>query len=180
MVTMKSGRATPAPLIVAVLMTAFGTGQGVMAQEVENGDDAAALSAEIERIRAATEAFHEVTAAHAAGYPTMVPGCLENPPQGGMGHHYIHPELMDDELEVERPEILVYAPTDEGGLKLAGVEYAVPYTAWPRDGREAPRILGRDLKPSDPLQLWYLHVWVWEENSKGLFADWNPAVRCSR
>lgn len=135
------------------------------------------LERDLDRIREVTRAFHDITAAHAAGYPSEVPGCIENPPAGGMGHHYAHPELLDDHLEVERPEILVYAPTKDGDLKLAGVEYIVPYSAWHRD--EAPQILGQDLKRSDQLQLWYLHVWVWEENSKGVFADWNPAVRCS-
>lgn len=132
---------------------------------------------DVERVRAATEEFHDIAAAHAAGYPTTVPGCLENPPEGGMGLHYMHPELMDDHLEVERPEILVYAPTSGEEAELAGVEYIVPYSERGPD-EEAPRIFGRALKPSEGLELWYLHVWVWKPNSNGLFADWNPAVEC--
>lgn len=174
--------------LTLVLIATFGAygalfAGNLEAQEAERADDGDPPVAELERIRDATRAFHDLTAAHAAGYPTKVPRCLENPPQGGMGHHYMHPDLMDDQLEVERPEILLYAPTGEGDpaegdLKLTGVEYIVPFTAWPRDADEPPHILGRDLKPSEGLQLWYLHVWVWEENRNGLFADWNPAVRC--
>jgi hypothetical protein len=39
-------------------------------------------------------------------------------------------------------------------------------------------VLGQLLKREDDLRLWYLHMWVWRENAAGLFADWNPAVRC--
>lgn len=132
---------------------------------------------DLERVRAATDEFHDIAAAHAAGYPTRVPGCLENPPAGGMGLHYVHPDRLDDHLDVEHPEILVYAPTSSGKPKLVGVEYVVPFSARGPD-EEAPRIFGRSLKRAPRLRLWYLHVWVWERNSNGLFADWNPAVKC--
>lgn len=135
------------------------------------------LEGDLERIRQVTRAFQNITAAHAAGYPTDVPQCVESR-QGGMGHHYVHPRYLDAALDIEKPEILVYAPTPDGGLKLAGVEYVVPYSAWPKE-KQAPRILGQALKQADGLQLWYLHVWVWEKNAKGVFADWNPAVKCS-
>jgi hypothetical protein len=141
------------------------------------GAQPADLEAAVARIRAATAAFRDVEAAKAAGYPESVPPhCMESM-AGGMGHHYLNPDLMDDSLVLEQPEILVYEPTPGGGLELVGVEYVVPYTAWRRD--EAPRILGQDLKRSDALGIWYLHVWVWRENPRGLFADWNPAVSCS-
>ena len=129
---------------------------------------------DLERVRAVTEKFHDIAAAHAAGYPKTAPHCLDNPPQGGMGLHYVNPELVDDVLDVEHPEILVYAPTVGGRPKLAGVEYIVPLSR----SETPPRIFGRDLKRSEPLQIWYLHVWAWEENRNGLFADWNPAVVC--
>jgi len=175
---MKQMQTSALPVLLAAMLFAGATAGKLLAQDTGSGAESASVAGEIERIRDATKAFHDITAAHAAGYPTTVPGCLENPPHGGMGHHYVHPELMDDHLEVERPEILVYMPTKDGDLKLAGVEYVVPYSARSRD-EEAPRILGQNLKPSDPLQIWYLHVWVWEENSNGMFADWNPSVRCS-
>ncbi len=38
--------------------------------------------------------------------------------------------------------------------------------------------MGQNLKPARSLGLWYLHVWVWQENPSGLFADWNPSVKC--
>ena len=39
-------------------------------------------------------------------------------------------------------------------------------------------IKGQAGETQDELQLWYLHVWTWQENRSGLFADWNPAVKC--
>jgi len=130
----------------------------------------------LERVRAVTEKFHDINAAYAAGYPRTVPHCLENPPQGGMGLHYVNSSLLDDSLDVEHPEILVYAPTTVGKPKLVRVEYIVPLSEWDRE--EPPRIFDRDLKRSESLKIWYLHVWAWEENRNGLFADWNPAVVC--
>jgi hypothetical protein len=130
----------------------------------------------LERVRTATSAFQDITAAQAAGYPTNIPQCLENPDQGAMGQHYMNRMLLDARLDVERPEILLYAPLSDGRQKLLGVEYIVPFSKW--ESEQPPRIFGQALKRSAELELWYLHVWAWEPNSRGLFADWNPAVKC--
>lgn len=132
---------------------------------------------EVERIRAVTEAYHDIEVAEDAGYPSTE-YCMEST-AGGMGHHFMNEDLLDRRLEVEKPEILVYAPTGDGGLELAGVEYVVPYSVWGPD-EAPPRIFDQDLKRADGLEIWYLHVWVWKENASGLFADWNPVISCSR
>lgn len=129
------------------------------------------------RVRAATAAFRSLDAAVEAGYPREVPNCLSHPELGGMGHHHANSELLDDKIEVERPEILVYTPTEDGEYVLHGVEYIVPYSARPPD-EEPPTVMGQELKRADELQIWYLHVWVWTPNPSGLFADWNPDVKC--
>jgi len=134
------------------------------------------LDGQLQRIRDATQAFRDPAAARAHGYQATE-HCVASP-AGGMGYHHQRDSLMDDRLEVARPEILVYAPNGAAGPKLVGVEYVVPYAAWQRPG--PPRILGRALKKADQLQLWYLHVWVWASNENGVFADWNPAVTCPR
>jgi hypothetical protein len=159
----------------AALALAFGVtpiARHVLAAPPPAGDD---LSRELDRIREVTRKFKDLEKAHEAGYPTRVPRCIDSQ-DGGMGHHYMHPRLLDDTLELEKPEILVYAPVEDGKLRLAGVEYIVPLSAW-RD-TDPPKILGQSLKRSDQLEIWYLHVWVWEENVNGMFADWNPAVKC--
>jgi hypothetical protein len=132
---------------------------------------------DVGRIRKATEKFTSLDDAVKEGYARVVPHCLANPPEGGMGYHHQNTDLLDDRLELERPEILVYERLPDGEYRFNGVEYVVPFSVWPTD-RKPPRIMGRDLKPAPQLKIWYLHVWVWLENPSGLFADWNPRVQC--
>jgi hypothetical protein len=132
---------------------------------------------EIERARAATARFHSYDEAVAAGYrPTTK--CIENPPQGGMGLHFDHPDLRDATLDVEKPEVLVYEQRPDGSFKLNGVEFIVPLSAWKRD--EPPTIMGQKLKRAEQLGFFYLHVWLWEPSPTGVFADWNPRVKCPK
>jgi hypothetical protein len=134
-----------------------------------------AVDRDVTRVRAATERFKVSNDAIAAGYPRHT-DCVANPPQGGMGFHFQNNALLDTTLEVEKPEVLVYAKMPDGAFKLTGVEYLVPISAWTRD--EPPTIMGQKLKRAEKLGIWYLHVWIWEANPSGLFADWNPRVTC--
>jgi hypothetical protein len=134
------------------------------------------IDRDIERVRAATSAFKVLDKAVAAGYERHVADCVANPPQGGMGFHHQNDALMDAKIEVERPEILVYERLGGGEYRLNGVEYIVPISSWPRE--EAPTVMGQKLKRAPKLGIWYLHVWIWEPNPSGLFADWNPRVKC--
>ena len=131
---------------------------------------------DVERVRKATANFKSLDRSVAAGYVRDVPNCIANAPHGAMGFHHDNPALMDAKLDVKRPEILVYERLPGGEYRLNGVEYIVPLSAWKRD--EPPRIMGQSLKRADSLGIWYLHVWVWHANPSGLFADWNPDVRC--
>jgi len=135
------------------------------------------LDRDTARLRAATAPFRKLSAAVAAGYPERVDHCVAHPQDGGMGYHHVNMSLMDNRLEVERPEILVYSRLASGEYVLNGVEYVIPYTIRPPDATP-PRIMGQALKRSAELKIWYLHVWIWNENPSGLFADWNPNVRC--
>jgi hypothetical protein len=134
-----------------------------------------AVDRDVARVRAATERFRVSENAIAAGYPRHS-DCVANPPQGAMGFHFQNHTIGDAVLEVERPEVLVYEQTPAGGYTLTGVEYLVPITAWTRD--EPPTIMGQKLKRAEKLGIWYLHVWIWKPNPSGLFADWNPDVKC--
>jgi len=132
---------------------------------------------DVERLRAATDKYHDMAAATAAGYPSKVPACISDSTMGGMGHHYIDRALFDEKLEIDRPEMLIYAPIADGKLELVAVEYAVPFRAVPRT-EKAPRLFGQELKPYDQFNYWAIHVWAWRRNAAGLFADWNPAIKC--
>jgi hypothetical protein len=135
-----------------------------------------AVDRDVSAVRAATEAFKVLDNAAAAGYERHVAQCVENPPEGAMGFHHLKAALRDGVLEVDKPEILTYARTADGQYKLTGVEYVVPISAWSRN--EPPTIMGQKLKRAENLGIWYLHVWIWEPNPSGLFADWNPRIKC--
>ena len=39
-------------------------------------------------------------------------------------------------------------------------------------------LFGETFHRNDGAGLWVLHVWLWNHNPAGLFADWNPTVSC--
>jgi hypothetical protein len=93
-----------------------------------------------------------------------------------MGYHFNNRALEDATLDLEKPEVLVYGKRPDGTLQLNGVEFIVPLAAWTK--AEPPTIMGQNLKRADSLGIWYLHVWNWGYSPSGLFADWNPRVKC--
>ena len=169
--------------LVATLVAFVAAAAGI-AQESTGGSTPAivptglgeSVDRDVERVRKATGKFKNLDRAAAAGYDRDVKDCIANPPQGGMGFHHAKGALMDDRLKVDEPEILVYERLPGGEYRLNGVEYIVPIPAWTKD--EPPKIMGQPLKKAPRLGIWYLHVWVWEPNPSGLFADWNPNVKC--
>jgi hypothetical protein len=121
--------------------------------------------------------YHEMAAVGDAGYPTTLPKCIADSSMGGMGYHLVNRPLFDEKLEIEHPEMLIYAMNEKGKLELVGVEYAVPFRALPAT-EKAPRLFGQELKKYDEFKYWAIHVWAWRKNPAGLFADWNPTVHC--
>ena len=144
-------------------------------------EEPAAYSAEVQdgytRARAATAAYKVLDSAVAAGYAKDVPQCFADSTHGAMGYHHLNRGYLDNRIEIERPEILLYERRRDGTYALNGVEYIIPYRVWPKDS-VPPKLMGRDMLKSEPLQLWYTHMWVWKANRAGLFADWNPSVKC--
>ncbi len=132
---------------------------------------------DLARLRAATQPFRQLDAAVAAGYARTVADCLVHEHHGAMGYHHLNPRYVDAAVELDQPEILLYERMPDGAYRLNGVEFIVPYRAWPRDS-VAPVLMGQRLKHEDNLKIWYLHVWAWSENRDGVFADFNPAVQC--
>jgi hypothetical protein len=135
----------------------------------------AGVDRDVLTIRRATAKFKTTDSAEAAGYQ-RVTGCVENQPQGAMGYHFQNNALLDTTLDPEHPEVLVYEKLPDGAFQLNGVEFLVPIAAW--KSTEPPRILGQALTKADPIGLWFLHVWIWKPDPKGLFAPWNPDVKC--
>jgi hypothetical protein len=135
-----------------------------------------AIDRDVERARAATVRFKTLDGAVEAGYPRDVAQCVQHQPHGAMGFHHQNDALMDAKLEIDRPEVLTYERVPGGTYELTGVEYLVPISVWSKD--EPPTIMGQKLKRAPSLGIWYLHVWIWKQNPSGLFADWNPNIKC--
>jgi hypothetical protein len=168
---------TVAAVCASVVLIADGTSNQSAPAPIKPTGFGEDVDREIARVRAATETFKALDKAVAAGYSRDGGGCVDNPPAGGMGFHHQNAALLDARLEVDRPEMLVYERLPNGTYRLNGVEYIVPYSAWP-ETKEPPTVMGQKLKPAPQLKIWYRHVWIWNENPSGLFADWHPQVKC--
>ncbi|NOT08682.1 MAG: hypothetical protein HOP28_10815 [Gemmatimonadales bacterium] len=138
-------------------------------------DPAAAQS--LEQLRAATRPFQNLDAAVAAGYPREVADCLVHEHHGAMGYHHVNRGYLTATPSIDRPQILLYERLPDGSYRLNGVEFIIPYRLRARDST-APVLFGQRLHREDNLQFWYLHVWAWSDNADGVFANFNPSVRC--
>jgi hypothetical protein len=161
---------------IAVIGAAFAILGDVTSAQMQP-PNSESVERDLARLRAATKSFTSLDQAVAAGYSRDGGRCIDNPPHGAMGFHHKKDALYDDRLDVEHPEILVYERLADGTYRLNGVEYVVPFSAWP-ETKEAPTMMGQKLKPAPSLKIWYLHVWTNIDNPSGVFADWNPRVKC--
>lgn len=127
-------------------------------------------------VRRATTGFHSFSRAWDAGYTVQYPaGCAQSP-AGVQGFHYLNPALVDGEVDLLRPELVMYEPQPDGSLQLIGVDYVVPFAAW--TATEPPTLLGVPFMRNEPLGVWALHIWAWRPNPSGMFAMWNPNASC--
>jgi len=145
-----------------------------LALSCDDDDDEVPLwHEEVERLRAATTPYDFIEHAGHDGYNTEVTGYRPH-----MGFHYLNASLLDDKFEVEKPELLLYAPDENNKLKFVAVEYAVPI-----EDLNNPPPVPEGFKGADDVweintefKLWTLHVWVKLENPDGIFAPHNPAL----
>lgn len=190
----RAARATLAMATIAVLAACgsepVSAVDGALASNaVAPGDPHTAFSRgvsvnrDLAALRRATARFHDAEAAAAAGYsilvthPTTGAACLDHPTDGGMGRHMLNPALVDDAVSATEPEVIVYEPQKDGGLRLVGVEYIIPYAI--RGPEEAPPTLfGQEFLHNPTFGLWMLHVYAWKHNPAGIFATWNSAITC--
>jgi hypothetical protein len=150
------------------------------------GGEPAGSSPLIDKVRAATERFKDINVAITEGWVQASP-CVSGPDTGAMGVHFVLPaRLAAGVLQADEPEALIYEPLANGAFRFVGVEFIVFANVWQKqhpaggtpalDGNllnyiEAPNRYGLPA-------LYELHVWAWEHNPKGSFADWNTAVSC--
>ena len=113
--------------------------------------------------------------------------CVSGPNEGAMGVHFLLPErLHDAKIVPDEPEMLIYEPVPGGGFRLVGVEYIVLESEWSSaHPGQAPSVDGHLMNlvtaPNRyALPAFYeMHVWAWQDNPNGSFADWNSRVTCA-
>lgn len=142
----------------------------------------------VDKVRSATRQFRDINVAISEGWVRGTP-CVSGPNSGAMGVHFVLPDrLGDGVLNADEPEALIYEPQSSGALRLVGVEFIVLASAWASENPDggAPSLEGHLLNfVGEPnrygLPAFYeLHVWAWERNPNGNFADWNTLVSCDK
>ena len=146
---------------------------------VPNGELTAQQKQAIAELRNATVKFHDfayATSANGGGYTNQYPAGCAASATGAQGGHYLNPSLVDDKVELLKPELLMYEPGPTGQMNLVGEDNVVPLNLSPT----APTLLGVNLSAlGAPLNVWAVHIWAWRPNPLGAFAQWNPKVSCA-
>jgi hypothetical protein len=117
--------------------------------------------------------------------------CVSGPDHGAMGIHVLKLGRMkstDNPLPIDSPTALIYEPQSDGKLVLVGLEYIRDAATWQnKNGKTSVPALDGHLMnfagaPNryglDPF--FEIHVWAFEGNPQGAFADWNNHVTCER
>jgi hypothetical protein len=146
---------------------------------------AAAHSPLVEKVRSATARYTDLNVAIAEGFVPATP-CVSGPDTGAMGVHFVLPaRIASGVLNPEQPEALIYQPMPNGSMRLVGVEFFVLASVWAsKNPSGVPALDGNLLNYIGAPNryglpaLYELHVWAWEHNPKGSFADWNTLVNC--
>jgi hypothetical protein len=135
-------------------------------------------------VRQVTERYQNVAAAQEAGY-ALAFGCVSGPESGAMGLHYVNmPLVMDGEIDAAHPEIILYEPAENGGVRLVGADYLVLADAWDKTHTTSPELMGQKFQQFEApnrfgLPRFYtLHVWAWKDNPTGMFVNWHAKISC--
>src|ERR1700730_10934980 len=148
------------------------------------------LSPLIEKVRTATERYKNVNVALNEGFAQATP-CVSGPDFGAMGVHFVlGSRITAGTLNATEPEALIYEPLPNGAFRLVGVEFIILASVWqtqiPPRSTATPALEGHLMNFVDApnrygLPAFYeLHVWAWEHNPVGSFADWNTQVSCDQ
>lgn len=130
----------------------------------------------IATLRRVTARYQDLATALDEDFVLLHP-CESRPDEGPVGTVYVNfARLLDGAIDAELPDALIYEPSPNGGSKLVGVEFAIPYPMW--TGPQPPAFLGAQFQREDEFGVFALHAWVWRENPEGMFAESNPRVSC--
>jgi hypothetical protein len=129
----------------------------------------------------------------------------QTPGKGAMGIHFFRPDLLGitappnprvggngTHTDFRKPAILIYEPQSDGSLKLVAVENLVFRWAWTQAGHHQPpsfhgakyeTMADNPKTKVDEAHMFEphydLHVWLFRDNPNGMFAPYNPNVRCA-
>jgi hypothetical protein len=143
----------------------------------------------VNKVHKATAQFRDINAALAAGFAQATP-CVSGPDFGAMGVHFVLGSRINaGTLNATEPEALIYEPLPNGAFRLVGVEFIILASVWQTQNpgsTATPALDGHLMNFVDApnrygLPAFYeLHVWAWEQNPVGSFADWNTHVTCDQ
>jgi hypothetical protein len=127
-------------------------------------------------MRAATAQYHDIQNALNDGFVLRLqcgdPGEGDEP----IGTLYTNrARARDGKIDPALPDGLIYEPTPDGP-RLVGIELIMPYALWP--SADPPTFFGNTFQREDEPGVFGLHVWIWEHNPNGMFAESNPRVSC--
>lgn len=141
----------------------------------------------IDQVRHATEQYLEISTAMAQNFVQATP-CVSGPDTGAMGVHFVRMDRVAKlVLDATQPQALIYEPRADGAMRLVGVEYIVLDQNWSavNPPGSTPALQGNLLNyVASPNRyglpaFWEIHVWAWQGNPKGSYADWNTHVTCA-
>ena len=142
----------------------------------------------VAEVYAATKRFKDINVALGDGWVQGTP-CVSGPDFGAMGVHFVQPaRIAAALLDPKQPEALIYEPLEDGSFRLVGVEFIILANVWKTNNPSAgpPALEGNLLNYiGEPnrfgLPAFYeMHVWAFQENPNGSFADWNSRVVCDK
>ena len=158
----------------------------------------------LEELRLAMEPYRDVERALSDGYvpdfrmTCETPAHMGRPAElGTMGIHYFRPDLLgitEDETRVDvrgthtdfmEPAVLVYEPQEDESLELVAIANLVSRGAWEAEGNVVPPTFHgtpfhlTEANPASYVEAHYdRHIWLFRDNPRGVFAQYNPNVTC--
>lgn len=139
----------------------------------DDDDNKEVWQEEVDKLRGAVTSYTTFGNATTNGYNQEITGYVNN-----MGFHYLKSTILDDKFEVENPELLLYVPDGNGGLKFVAVEYAVPIADLdnPPPAPEGFKGDADHWEVNTQFSVWVLHAWVGVDNPDGIFHPHNPNI----
>ena len=100
-------------------------------------------------------------------------------PARGDGIYLLDPNLLDNKIDADKPELLVYERRNDGSMKLVALEYLIFQAL--SNGR--PSLFGQpfdEIKADNRYGIpasWALHAWIWKPNPSGMLYAGQPTGR---